>query len=132
MNSKTRGPRNNGGILIVEDQRLIAESLAAIAKRCTSEPVNIAASPELAIDVATRVSPWLVLLDVNLGTPDNGINVAYKLRDICNPCIVFLTAQSLELDWRLEQLGNYTYLQKPIDDHELVAIIDAHREPRIV
>ena len=107
-------------ILLVEDEFSIAEPLSAALEREGFEVVTAASATE-ALDLFTRRSPDLVLLDVMLPDGD-GRDVLREIRAKSRTPVVMLTARGEELDRVLGlELGADDYVTKPFSAAELVA-----------
>ncbi len=111
-------------ILVVEDEALIAASLVHTLTSLgytVQEPVSTGKD---AISSVTSDPPDLVLMDIELIGPMNGIETAEKIRAIVNIPVVYLTAYAD--DQRLAQAEltqPYGYLVKPVQNRELNATI---------
>jgi DNA-binding response OmpR family regulator len=111
-------------VLVVDDERKIRDTVRAFLER-QHYAVLVAASGQEALDVAGRLSPDLVMLDLML--PDlAGEEVARSLRAISGVPIIMLTAKADEAD-RVAglRLGADDYVVKPFGPLELVARVDA-------
>jgi PAS domain S-box-containing protein len=111
-------------ILVVEDEALIAASLVHTLTSLgytVPEPVS---TGEDTIKAVTSNPPDLVLMDIELIGPMNGIETAEKIRAIVNIPIVYLTAYSDEQRLLKARLTEpYGFLVKPIQKQELHATI---------
>jgi two-component system response regulator RegX3 len=111
-------------ILMVEDERSITEPLSEALTRegFTTELAETAAD---ALELAARVEPDLVLLDVML--PDgSGYDVCRALRARSQVPIIMLTARGEETDRIVGlELGADDYVVKPFSAREVVARIRA-------
>ena len=112
-------------ILIVEDEKIIAEDIKNTLVKFKYNVPEIIASGEKAIRRAEELKPDLVLMDIMIEGSINGIVAAKKIyRDFGIP-IVFLTAYAD--DNILEQAAEsspFGYLIKPFEDRELRATIE--------
>jgi two-component system response regulator RegX3 len=110
-------------ILVVEDERSIAEPLAE-ALRNEGFETEIAATAASALKLAGN-APDLVLLDVML--PDgSGFDVCRELRQTSRVPIIMLTARGEEADRVVGlELGADDYVVKPFSAREVVARIRA-------
>ena len=90
MSSQARPPMPR--VLVVEDQALIALALAADLTAMHCEVIGRAASGETAIELARRLSPDIVLMDVQLAGRLDGIEAAGLIKAECAPRIIFVTA----------------------------------------
>ncbi|HEX8645864.1 MAG TPA: response regulator transcription factor [Thermoleophilaceae bacterium] len=111
-------------ILVVEDERSIAEPLAAALDR-EGFATAIAGTVAEALEMAKQVEPDLVLLDLML--PDgSGYEVTRELRSGSSVPIVMLTARGDESDRILGlELGADDYIVKPFSAREVAARIRA-------
>ncbi|MCO5167967.1 MAG: ATP-binding protein [Planctomycetes bacterium] len=112
-------------VFIVEDQRLIAADLASTLRRLGYEVVGSAASGEEAVEGAVRTRPELVLMDIRLEGPMDGIEAAGELRRRLDVPIVYLTAYAdEETILRAKLTGPFGYVVKPFNERELRAGIE--------
>ena len=112
-------------ILIIEDEELLAESVAAML-RARGYEVELAFDGDTGLQYAKLGVYDLVILDVMMPGL-NGYQVARQLRsDHCAVPILMLTARSDVMD-RIEGLnaGADYYLTKPFDSRELLACVGA-------
>ena len=112
-------------ILMIEDETLLAESVAAML-RSRGYEVELAFDGVTGLEYARLGIYDLVILDVMLPGMD-GFQVARQLRsDHCAVPILMLTARSDVMD-RVEGLtaGADYYLPKPFDSRELLACVHA-------
>jgi len=83
-------------ILLVDDHPLTRSALAALLQQHGFEVVGEAADGEEAIDVAGRLQPDLILLDLSMPGLD-GITALPRLREAAPECeVVVLTASGME------------------------------------
>jgi hypothetical protein len=111
-------------ILVVEDEGIIAMELAHHLREFGYEVVGAAADVAEALALAERERPDLVMMDIVLRSPVDGIETARRLRATRDLPVVFLTAYSdattLE---RAKQAAPYGYLLKPYRPEELRAAV---------
>ena len=111
-------------ILLVEDERSIAEPFAAALAREGFEPV-IAPTARAALELFHRHDPRLVLLDIALPDGD-GREVCRALRRESAVPIIMLTARGTETDRVVGlELGADDYVVKPFSSAEVIARIRA-------
>lgn len=111
-------------VLVVDDERKIRDMVRVFLER-ERYAVLVAGSGQQALDVAARLKPDLVVLDLML--PDlPGEEVARSLRAISPVPIIMLTAKAGEAD-RVAglRLGADDYVVKPFSPLELVARVGA-------
>ena len=111
-------------ILLVEDERSIAEPFAGALSREGFEPV-IAGTARTALELFHRHDPQLVLLDIALPDGD-GREVCRELRRESAVPIIMLTARGTETDRVVGlELGADDYVVKPFSSAEVIARIRA-------
>jgi DNA-binding response OmpR family regulator len=111
-------------ILLVEDERSIAEPFAGALTREGFEPV-IAGTARAALELFRRHDPQLVLLDIALPDGD-GREVCRELRRESAVPIIMLTARGTETDRVVGlELGADDYVVKPFSSAEVIARIRA-------
>ena len=110
-------------VLIIDDSKPIH---ALVRARLAEEPIELhsAFDGESGISAALNLLPDLILLDVDMPTPD-GFEVCRRLKDdpaTMNIPVVFLTGMaSTEQKIRGLELGALDYILKPFDPAELRA-----------
>ena len=117
-------PQSPARILIVEDEQLVAIDLQSQLEHLGYQVVAAVACGEEAIARATELRPDLVLMDVRIEGPIDGIETAREIGRIRWVPIVFLTAYSdVETLRRAKMALPYGYLVKPFDQCDLEAAI---------
>ncbi|UOF91717.1 response regulator YycF [Fodinisporobacter ferrooxydans] len=112
-------------ILVIEDEMPIAEILNFTLSK-EGYDVNVAYDGEEAIEIAQKVHPDLILLDVMLPKKD-GFQVCREIRTFSDKPIIMLTARDTEVDKVLGlELGADDYVTKPFSSRELLARIKAN------
>jgi|GEM_PF-6675257 len=120
-------------ILVVEDEMIVAEDLSESLRSLGYGICGAAASGEDAVNMALRLMPDLVLMDIILHGKMDGIEAAKSIRDHLNIPIIFLTAYAdNETVDRAKLSEPYGYLTKPFAEKELHASIQTalHRHMR--
>jgi two-component system, OmpR family, response regulator RegX3 len=111
-------------ILLVEDERSIAEPFASALQREGFDAV-IAPTARAALELFHRHDPTLVLLDIALPDGD-GREVCRELRRESAVPIIMLTARGTETDRVVGlELGADDYVVKPFSSAEVIARIRA-------
>ena len=112
-------------VLVVEDKQLIAESLTAMLSKHSFEVENTVSTGEDAVKVVEQHPPDLILMDIQLAGPMDGITAAGIIRKICNVPVIYLSdysdAKTVE---RAKNTTPAAYLTKPFQDAELVRTLD--------
>jgi CheY-like chemotaxis protein len=112
-------------ILIVEDETLVAENLSGRLANLGYEVAGIAAGAEQAIALAGRLRPNLVLMDIWLEGPTDGIEAAEVIRQQHDIPVIYLTAHSDPATLaRAKVSGPFGYILKPFEQRELATQIE--------
>jgi DNA-binding NarL/FixJ family response regulator len=110
-------------ILVVDGHRATRRAIAALLRRIGYETIEAKTGPE-ALDLATRLQPALVILEVNLDEV-SGYEVCRELRDAYGGdiSVIFISGQRTTPPDRVAGLlvGADDYIVKPFDSDELVA-----------
>lgn len=112
-------------ILIVEDERLVANDIAARLKHAGYNISGIADNYDTAMLMFTKFLPDLVLLDISLKGEKNGINIAEDINNSTRTPFIFITAQT-DAD-TLQKVKNTfpsAFLVKPFTTAHLTVSID--------
>ena len=112
-------------ILIVEDERIVAEDLKRFLTKMGYVVTGIAASGEETIRNVELQRPDLVLMDIRIQGPQDGIEVAERPYAEFNLPVSFLTAyaDSATLD-RAKVTMPFGYILKPFETQSLQAVIE--------
>lgn len=112
-------------VLIVEDEALIAEDIAANLRNINFEVVGIAYSSEKALDMLSRRHPDAVLLDINIRGSMDGIQLAEIINDKYKLPFVYLTSYSDKATIeRAKVTMPYGYIVKPFDERDLLTSLE--------
>ena len=126
MRSESAARGHNGGVkvLLVEDDKSIAESIIASLRQAGLDVQHVTTGVE-AIAAVSDASPDVVLMD--LGLPDmDGLDVSKTIRESSSVPIIIVSARGDELDRVLGlELGADDYVVKPFSQRELLARIRA-------
>jgi DNA-binding response OmpR family regulator len=124
--TEERVPRtDHGTVVIVEDDHNIAD-LVDLWLSNAGFRVLQATEATRGLALITTEHPSLVLLDIGLPGPVDGIEVCREIRRTSQVPIVFLTARDDEVDRILGlELGADDYIVKPFSPRELVARVRA-------
>jgi two-component system, cell cycle sensor histidine kinase and response regulator CckA len=116
---------NNTAILIVEDEAIVAADLENKLRQNGYEVGGIASQGLAAVELAQRLCPQLILMDIQLEGPLDGIEAAEMIHRQSDIPVVFLTAHSDRPTLaRAKLTGPFGYILKPFDDRELVTQIE--------
>jgi signal transduction histidine kinase len=107
-------------ILVVEDEAIIARDIASQIQAMGYESVGIASSSEMAMQLVAQHQPSLVLMDIQLNGPVDGIATAAVMRERFNVPVVFLTAFAADdVLERAKLTEPFGYILKPFSEREL-------------
>jgi DNA-binding NarL/FixJ family response regulator len=114
----------HGGILIVEDDFLIAAQLEATLIDAGFEIAGIAASAAEAIECASSQHPILCVMDIRLSGDRDGIEAALELLRAHSIRCIFATAHNdRDVRRRAAAADPLGWLQKPYTMSSLVALV---------
>lgn len=112
-------------ILIVEDEKIVAEDIKQTLQKFKYEVIGIAEDAMQALELIKQKEPDLVLMDIVLSGIYNGIQLTEKINKQFDLPVVYMTAYSdTETLQRATVTEPYGYLIKPFNDRELRANIE--------
>ena len=115
---------SNIKILIIEDEVLIAEHIKRYLLGFGFSEVFLAHTKKMAIELIDHVQPDLILLDLHLQQPKDGLDIACIIDERGGPPYIFITANA---DLLILQEAVHTkassYLTKPLKKTDLFASI---------
>ncbi len=112
-------------ILIVEDESIIARDIEESLTSLGFEVVSLEVSGEKAVERASREKPDLVLMDIVLQGPLDGIEAAAEIRSRLGIPVIYLTAYTgSKVMERAKVTEPFGYLIKPFDNRELSFAIE--------
>lgn len=116
--------------LVVDDEEPLADLVGSYLER-DGFVVTITGDGQDAVDLARRIAPEVIVLDLGLPGLD-GIEVCRQVRTHSDAYIVMLTARTEEVDTLIGlSVGADDYMTKPFSPRELSARIQAMmRRPR--
>jgi diguanylate cyclase (GGDEF)-like protein/PAS domain S-box-containing protein len=113
------------GILVVEDETIVAKDLQQTLREMGYDAFATAGTAEEAIARAAERAPDLVLMDIRLKGHADGIKIAAILKQKCGSAIIYLTAHSDDATiQRAKKTEPYGYLLKPVKSAELRSMIE--------
>ena len=111
-------------ILIVEDERIIAEDIKSCLLNFDYEVLEIVSNGEDAIVSTALLKPDLILMDIKIEGSLDGIQTAKRILKSHDLPIVYLTANADEATVeRAKETKPYGYLTKPFEEAELYATL---------
>ena len=112
-------------ILVVEDDAIIARDIRATLAELGYAVTATVASGGAAIDVVESERPHLILMDVHIRGPLDGIETAARIRERWPTPVVYLTSYSDDATiQRAKKTGAYGYVLKPFTDRDLRTAIE--------
>ncbi len=112
-------------ILIVEDDKLIAQHLGRQLEKCGYTVLAVVISGEEALEKVKQALPDLILMDIYLAGQLNGIETAAKIQADFDLPIIYLTAYSQDaILQQAKETAPFGYLIKPFQRRELYATIE--------
>ena len=120
-------PRSGFMVLVVDDEKIIADTLSIILSR-KGFLVQTAYDSRQALEIAARTTPSLLLSDVMMGPGMDGTELAIEMTRFHPACKVILFSGHAATQDLLEKARSrgYTFpvLTKPLHPQELLARID--------
>jgi two-component system, cell cycle sensor histidine kinase and response regulator CckA len=112
-------------ILLVEDEAIVARDIVRQLERFGHHVVGDTSRGEEAVELAAKLLPDLVLMDIQLAGWMDGIDAAQAIRRNSAVPVVFLTAFTTEpVLQRAKQASPFGYLVKPFDPQQLDTAIE--------
>lgn len=116
---------DNIRILIVEDQLLVAESIAAMLSDHNLEVAGMVSTGEEAIKAVAESPPDLILMDIKLGGKKDGVATAEAILRKEDIPVIYLTDHADQATVnRAKQTLPANYLTKPFREADLIRAID--------
>lgn len=115
-------PRPSAGqrILIVEDENIVAMDIERGLKTLGYNVVGVVNNGADALSIAEKKNPDLILMDIQIKGPIDGIETSVVVREKLNVPVIFLTAHADEATLqRAKQAGPFGYILKPFEETEL-------------
>jgi AmiR/NasT family two-component response regulator len=111
-------------VMLVEDEGIVAMDIQHRLEKLKYQIVGHAVSGDEAVRLANETLPDLILMDVKLRGPIDGIEAAALIHSTLDVPIIYLTAFADETTLERARLTQaYGYLIKPFEDHELKSAI---------
>jgi len=112
-------------ILITEDEAVIAIELEKILAAMGHEVVGTAGSGQQAIEMARRLKPDLILMDIVMPGDVDGIAAAEIIKEEMDVSVVFLTAYAGDqVVERAKRVGPLGYIVKPFQEDQVRAALE--------
>lgn len=116
---------NRTSVLIVEDEAIIAADLAGKLEQLGYEVVGAAAEGLDAVEMACRLKPRVVLMDIRLKGAMDGIDAAEVIRGGIDVPVIYLTAHSDAATLQRAKVTDpFGFILKPFEERELSTSIE--------
>lgn len=113
------------GILVVEDETIVAKDLQQTLRDMGYDAYATAAAADEAIARSAERCPDLVLMDIRLKGHSDGIKTAAIIKQKCGAAVIYLTAHADDATiQRAKKTEPYGYLLKPVKSAELRSMIE--------
>ena len=110
-------------ILLVEDEALVALALQQ-ELRAMGHQVPLAATGDTAIACALKNPPDVLIMDVNLAGPLDGVDTTLRIQERLDVDVLFITGyDESALRARANGCRPLAYLVKPVEAHEIAALL---------
>jgi len=118
-------------ILVIDDDIDLVEAMRLILESAGFEVID-AQDGKKGLDSAVQNRPDLIVLDVMMGTQDEGFHVAYQMRqfpELKDTPIIMLTAVGQETGFSFNKdkdqdfLPVNEFIEKPIDPDQLIDLV---------
>jgi PAS domain S-box-containing protein len=112
-------------ILVVEDDRVVALDIQQQLISLGHTVVATTSTGEEAVALAASRRPDLVLMDIRLAGPSDGIDAARQIRERWKIPVIYLTAYADDNTLRRASVTEpWGYLLKPFDDSQLRTVLE--------
>jgi CheY-like chemotaxis protein len=113
-------------ILVIEDELIVARDLRTLLQRLGHVPIGEAANGPDAIRLAAERKPDLILMDIRLNGPMDGIQTACEILRGQNVPIIYVTANTdAFLEGRSAMAPPYLCVAKPFSETLVHAAIES-------
>jgi PAS domain S-box-containing protein len=112
-------------ILVVEDENIVAKDIENRLVNLGYQVTGVAATGQGAIDQAATAAPDLILMDIKLRGPLDGVETADRLRRQHQVPIVYLTAYADQTTLERAKITEpFGYILKPFEERDLQITIE--------
>ena len=116
---------NKIGILVVEDENIVAKDIQQSLKKLGYEVLGVCSTGEDAMEKAEQLKPNLILMDIMLKGDISGIEAAEHVREKLNIPVIFLTAYADSSTLSKAKVTEpYGYIIKPFKEIDLQTNIE--------
>jgi C4-dicarboxylate-specific signal transduction histidine kinase len=122
---------HDADILVVEDERIVALHVCRQLMKLGYRVAGVASSGTEALRLILELRPAVVLMDIHIDGPFDGIETASRLPEDLDTFVVYISAYTEEATLeRARATSPYGYLVKPFSERELHATIQMALERR--
>jgi DNA-binding NarL/FixJ family response regulator len=112
-------------IMIVEDEAITAMYLQMRLKMLSYDVLKPISSGDIAIQIAQKELPNIILMDIGLTGKLDGIQTARKIQLFCDAHFIFMSGyQDEDMKDQVGLIKSSSYLTKPIGIKDIVNIIE--------
>ncbi len=112
-------------ILIVEDERIIAEDIKKCVLNCNYDVIGIVPTGQDTLLIVKEQKPDLILMDIMLEGKLDGIETAEKIISKYDIPVIYITANADDkILKRAKKTNPYGYLVKPFEEIDLNAALE--------
>jgi len=112
-------------ILIVDDDVIISMRLEELLGSMGYDVVGVASSGKEGVEMAKKLHPDLILMDIVMPGEMDGIDAAEKIREDLDIPVIFVTGHAKDqLIERAKVAEPYGYILKPFQENQIKAAID--------
>lgn len=116
----------DAGVLIIEDQKIIALDIADTVKKLGHTVLGIESKGEKAIAAVQSLKPDIILMDISLAGSMDGIEAAEKIGKQFGTPVIYISGNHDPNTIERSKLPNtYGYLVKPVDDCGIGTVINS-------
>jgi len=113
-------------ILVIEDELIVARDLGNLIRRLGHVLIGHASNGQDAIRLASETKPDLILMDIRLNGPIDGVQAANEIVRRHRIPVIYVTANSdMFLDGHSEMVHPYICVTKPFSELSVQAAIES-------
>lgn len=124
--AREQPPSPSKRVLLIENEWIVAHDLGRLLRRLGHTPIGHAANGHDAIRLAMEKKPDLILMDIHLDGPIDGVQAAAEIVRRYQVPVIYLTANShVFLAGNSEMVAPYICIAKPYSEHCVQAAIES-------
>jgi len=111
--------------IIVEDNLILSVLYQNYLKQKVFKTVGEIRDGETAVGLVKKYNPDVVIMDIMLEGPMDGVETSEKIREFSDVPIIFITGNSdKKYITRAKQISNSKFMVKPISEEKLSRAVD--------